>query len=186
MEAAASTAVEVGVPTSSLTVGIPAESKEGEKRVAATADTVKLLVKEGFNVAVERGAGMLAAVSDEAFVAAGAKLVDRVEAFGSDIVLKVSPPNDAETDMLRKGATLVSYIFPAVNKELVDRLSSKGVTVVGMDCLPRTLSRAQVCLPRPPVSCRHARLHPYSCRCDPIHEARLAPSARARTYMQKK
>lgn len=144
MSTSADGANEVGVDASTLTVGIPAETKAGEKRVAATAETVQMLVKGGYKVAVERGAGAMSAVTDDAYVAAGATIVDRAGAFGSDIVLKVAPPSDEEVAMLKGGATLVSYIYPSVNTGLVEQLKGKGVTVVGMDCLPRTLSRAQV------------------------------------------
>ena len=166
---ATDTAAEVGVDASTLTVGIPAETKAGEKRVAATAETVKMLVKEGYKVAVERGAGSTSAVTDEAYIAAGATIVDRASAFGSDIVLKVAPPNDDEVAMLKTGATLVSYIYPAVNTGLVEQLKGKAVTVVGMDCLPRTLSRAQVeSATEPPMwilACFQTSSDTFQCVC---------------------
>lgn len=82
--------VDVGVPVSTLTVGIPKEIKKGERRVAASPETIALLKKEGYSVVVESGAGAEASFPDDAYVAAGATIVDTKTCFGSDIVLKVT------------------------------------------------------------------------------------------------
>jgi NAD(P) transhydrogenase subunit alpha len=113
--------------------------------VQATPESVKILIKEGYTVRIESGAGTLASYTDAAYSAAGAEIVDTAAAWGSDIVLKVNEPTMAEVELSRVGGVLVSFIKPAQNPELVEALKGKGLTVVAMDCLPRTISRAQVC-----------------------------------------
>lgn len=124
------------------TIGIPKESFAGESRVAATPTTVAQLLKLGFAVAVERGAGKGANFDDEAYVEAGASSVEHTEALASDIVFKVNAPNDDEIECLKEGAVLVSFIQPAQNPDLVEKLSAKKITVMAMDMVPR-ISRAQ-------------------------------------------
>src|SRR6478672_3527682 len=100
-------------------IGVPAESKPGETRVAATPKTVGQLLGLGYDVVIERGAGSLASFSDEAYAAAGATVVDGAQAWASDLVLKVNAPNDAEIALLRPGALLASLVSPALNPSLV-------------------------------------------------------------------
>lgn len=131
-------------------IGIPAEIAPGERRVAATPDTVRRLLKLGYAVHVEAGAGAKAGFSDAQYEAAGATLVDETAACWSyaDIILKVHPPADTEgdapheADLLRPGAVLISLIDPAQNAALLERLALQKVTVLGLDCVPR-ISRAQ-------------------------------------------
>lgn len=123
-------------------IGVVAESGPGETRVAATPATVVQIEKLGYEVVVEAGAGELSAFSDEAFAEAGAEIVDRVTAWGADVVLKVNAPSEAEIGFLREGATLVSLVAPAHNPELVEKLSARPITVLAMDAVPR-ISRAQ-------------------------------------------
>ncbi|KAG1676348.1 hypothetical protein FOA52_001143 [Chlamydomonas sp. UWO 241] len=133
-----------GVPYADLVVGVPRESYANERRVAVTPDGVKMLLKEGFKgVAIESGAGQLAEFTDEAYAAAGATIVSHSAAFGADIVLKIRPPTVAETEGMKSGVRLVSHIQPAKNTDLLDALKAKQATVVGMDTLPRMISRAQ-------------------------------------------
>ncbi|GAB4817580.1 hypothetical protein N2152v2_004626 [Parachlorella kessleri] len=136
---------KIAVPYTDLTVGVPRETYENEARVALTPAGVAALKKAGFkNVVVESNAGALANFSDEEYVKAGATIGSTKDAFGQDIVLKVRPPAaDKEVGLFKEGANLISYIYPAQNKELVAKLQEKGLTVVGMDCIPRMLSRAQ-------------------------------------------
>ena len=124
-----------------MLIGIPQESLQGETRVAATPDTVGKLLKLGFEVAVQSSAGAKASFTDEAYAAAGAKVVDK-DVWNSDIIFKVNAPNDAEIKLMKEGQILVSFIRPAQNKELVDKLNAKKVTVMAMDMVPR-ISRAQ-------------------------------------------
>lgn len=174
-----------GTPYSSLSVGVPRETHPGEKRAAATPDSVARLVKAGFSVLVEQGLGEGAEHSDDAYLAAGtllaaaalacgpangtrapcvariallyvlfltprpagalpgARLVSRAEALGADVVTKVRPFTAEEVGSLKRGAVTVSLVAPAQNKALVAQLAGAGVTALGLDCIPRTLSRAQ-------------------------------------------
>jgi NAD(P) transhydrogenase subunit alpha len=127
-----------------LTIGIPRETFPGEKRVATVPEIVEKLVKLGFAVSVESGAGDAANFTDDAYVAAGAKIVGKTAALwsGSDIVFKVRAPSTKEVGLLKEGATLVSFIWPAQNPELMEALAARKVTVLAMDSVPR-ISRAQ-------------------------------------------
>ncbi len=125
-----------------MRIGVPQESRPGETRVAATPKTVGQLIGLGYEVAVEHGAGDRAAFADEAYAAAGAAVVEAAGAWGSDIVLKINAPTEAEIAMLRPGAILASLISPALNPDLVTQLTNAGVTALAMDAVPR-ISRAQ-------------------------------------------
>ncbi|EFN59205.1 hypothetical protein CHLNCDRAFT_138139 [Chlorella variabilis] len=141
----AGAAAGVGVPYTQLSVGVPRETFENERRVALTPQGVAALRKAGFkSVVVESGAGALANFSDEEYTSAGATIGTTSDAFGQDIVLKIRPPDAAkEVSLFKEGGRLVSFIYPAQNKELVEQLQQKKMTVLGMDCIPRTISRAQ-------------------------------------------
>ncbi|WEK12924.1 MAG: Re/Si-specific NAD(P)(+) transhydrogenase subunit alpha [Candidatus Microbacterium phytovorans] len=116
--------------------------QHGETRVAATPQTVVKIRGLGHEVVVERGAGATSSFPDAAYVEAGATLVDRREAWGSDVVLTVGAPTDAEIALLRSGATLVGLLSPAFRPDLLERLAAHGVTALAMDAVPR-ISRAQ-------------------------------------------
>lgn len=123
-----------------MRIGVPRETKPGERRVAATPTTVARLIKLGYAVAVERDAGSLASFSDEAFSGAGAEVVDSV--WDADVILKINAPTAAEVDRMRNGQILASLLSPAINPELVEALRAQGVTALAMDAVPR-ISRAQ-------------------------------------------
>ena len=127
-----------------LTIGVPREVQPGEKRVATVPDVVEKLIKQGFTVAVEAGAGDGAQIGDDAYRAAGAEVVaDRAQLWSrSDIVFKVRAPDPAEVGLLREGAMLVSFIWPAQNPDLMKALAARKATVLAMDSVPR-ISRAQ-------------------------------------------
>ena len=133
-----------------MKIGIPREVHAGEKRVAATPETVGQLTKLGYTVAIEAGAGDGARFADDAYRAAGAEVVADTRALWaqSDIVLKVRAPEQQpalgvdEAELLREGSTLLSFIWPAQNPELMERLKARRVTVIAMDAVPR-ISRAQ-------------------------------------------
>ncbi|KAI2974610.1 hypothetical protein CBS147323_1270 [Aspergillus niger] len=145
--ASASTPVPV-VPYSALTVGVPRETYPNERRVAVTPQNVSLLLKKGFSrVLVERGAGEEAKLHDQVYEQAGATLVDRDSIWSqSNIILKVRSPQQQgsidEIGALRQGSTIISFLYPAQSKPLVERLASRGVTSFAMDMIPR-ISRAQ-------------------------------------------
>ena len=128
----------------SLLIGVPKEVFPGEKRVATVPEVVQKLIKQGFRVAVEAGAGDAAQINDDAYRAAGAEIVaDRAALWAmSDIVFKVRGPTSDEVGLLREGGTLVSFIWPAQNPELLRELASRKATVLAMDSVPR-ISRAQ-------------------------------------------
>jgi H+-translocating NAD(P) transhydrogenase subunit alpha len=128
-----------------LLIGIPRETAAGEKRVASVPDVVEKLIKLGFKVCIESGAGDAANFSDEVYSAAGAVIMDSAAKLwgASDMVLKVRGPSVEEVGLMKIGATLVSFIWPAQNPELLKLLAAKKATVLAIDALPRTISRAQ-------------------------------------------
>jgi NAD(P) transhydrogenase subunit alpha len=126
-----------------MRIGVPRELYTGEKRVATTPDVASQLIKLGFNVAVESNAGAAANYSDAAYEAAGCSIGNVDEIWNdSDIVLKVRGPDDNETARLKTGQTLISFLWPAQNPELLQQLTERGVTAMAMDSIPR-ISRAQ-------------------------------------------
>ncbi len=129
----------------SLTIGIPREVFAGEKRVATVPDVVEKLIKLGFKVAVETGAGDAANFSDDVYRTAGAEIIQGTADLWamSDIVFKVRVPTTEEVGLLREGGTLIGFIWPAQNPELMKQLAARKATVLAIDSLPRTLSRAQ-------------------------------------------
>jgi len=121
---------------------VPKETRPGESRVAATPRTVEQLIKLGYDVAVETGAGHASAYEDSAYTAAGAAIVPPEQAYAGDIVFKINAPDAEEIERLRSGQILMSLMAPALNPELVEALRAKGVTAMAMDAVPR-ISRAQ-------------------------------------------
>lgn len=125
-----------------MIIGIPRESLPGETRVAATPQTVGQLIKLGYEVVVEAGAGAASSFTDSAFTEAGAEVGSAEQVWAADVVLKVNAPDNAEIAALRDGATLISLISPALKPELVEQLATRPITVLAMDAVPR-ISRAQ-------------------------------------------
>ena len=125
-----------------MLIGVPRELLDNESRVAATPKTVQQILKLGFDVIVEHDAGFKASFEDQAFVAAGAKVGDAVQVWQADIIFKVNAPTDDEIALIKEGATLVSFIWPAQNPQLMEKLSAKKINVLAMDAVPR-ISRAQ-------------------------------------------
>jgi len=129
----------------SLTIGIPREVYAGEKRVATVPEVVEKLKKLGFSVVVASGAGEAANFSDDSYRAAGAEIVADAATLWAqaDIVFKVRAPSLAEVGLMKTGAALIGFVWPAQNPELMQALAAKSATVLAIDCLPRMLSRAQ-------------------------------------------
>lgn len=133
-----------------MRIGIPKEIHTGEKRVATTPDAAERLQKLGFSVALETGAGLNANFSDAAYREAGVEIVEDPQSLwsNSDIILKVRPPEMHpelcidELELLREDSYLLSFIWPAQNTELLERLAAKKANVLAMDSVPR-ISRAQ-------------------------------------------
>ena len=126
------------------TIGIPKEIHPGERRVAATPQTILKLRKLGFDVAVQSGAGDAINSSDAEYQEAGASIIsDAAELWRtSDVVMKVRPPEGAEADLIREGGWLIGFVWPGQNRDIVDRLAKKNATVFAMDSVPR-ITRAQ-------------------------------------------
>lgn len=126
-------------------IGVPKETASGEKRVATVPEVVEKLIKLGFKVMVQSGAGDAANCSDDSYRTAGAEIAASAAQLwsGSDIVFKVGVPTAEDVGLLREGGTLIGFIWPAQNPELMQQLAAKKATVLAIDSLPRTLSRAQ-------------------------------------------
>ncbi len=132
-----------------LKVGIVREIADGERRVAATPTTVDALHRLGLDVLVQAGAGDAASFADGAYAEVGATILETADAVWeqADLILKVRPPQERadgrhEADLIKPGARLISFIWPAQNGDLVQRLAARKATVLGMDCIPR-ITRAQ-------------------------------------------
>jgi NAD(P) transhydrogenase subunit alpha len=126
-----------------MRIGIPRELFTGEKRVATTPDVASQLIKLGFDIAVESNAGASANYSDAAYETAGCSIVTADQIWNDcDIVMKVRGPDDEEAKRLKSGQTLISFLWPAQNPELLQQLTDQGVTAIAMDSIPR-ISRAQ-------------------------------------------
>jgi H+-translocating NAD(P) transhydrogenase subunit alpha len=133
-----------------MKIGVPKEIHPGEKRVATTPDAAAQLIKLGFTVSIESGAGENADISDEAYQKVGVEIVKDAKTLWetADIVMKVRAPEQHpelginEIDLLPQGGRLISFIWPAQNEALMSQLAAKGATVLAMDSVPR-ISRAQ-------------------------------------------
>ena len=125
-----------------MTVGIPKESTKGERRVAMAPETCGKLVKAGFKVVVEKGAGVESEYSDDDYVNEGCSIVNDAWK-NTTVVAKIRPPSRAEQKKLSDAQILFSNIYPRQDEALVESLRARGVTTFGLDCVPRTISRAQ-------------------------------------------
>ena len=127
-----------------MIIGIPKETFPGERRVAVAPENVEKFRGLGYEVLVEAGAGSEARLPDVSYEEAGAKVLGEAKEVWATagLVLKIRPPADEEVSLLKEGATLISFIQPAQNEELVKSLAERKVNVIAMDCVPR-ISRAQ-------------------------------------------
>lgn len=125
-----------------MKLGVPKETKFKENRVALTPDVIKSLIKKGFEVVVESGAGNGAFYTDETYTAAGAQVGDKNAAFGCPVVLKVNPPTPEEAALMKNGSILISFMWAATNAPLVEACCKAGISAFSMDAVPR-ISRAQ-------------------------------------------
>lgn len=125
-------------------IGVPKEVVDGEHRVATTPEAAKKLQKLGFTVSIEKGAGAAAKLKDSDYIDAGVDVIDSVDALwkNADIILKVRAPEVHETDRLKEGHIIISFMAPAQNPELLETFSEKKVTALAMETIPR-LSRSQ-------------------------------------------
>lgn len=127
-----------------MRIGVPRETTAGERRVGLVPESVTRLKKAGVDVRVQRGAGTAAFVTDEAYAAAGAELVDDVSAvFGDcDVICKVQRPTPAESALVREGALLISLLQPSTSADTLEALNARRVTALALERVPR-ISRAQ-------------------------------------------
>ncbi|HMP78865.1 MAG TPA: Re/Si-specific NAD(P)(+) transhydrogenase subunit alpha [Pirellulaceae bacterium] len=127
-----------------MLIAVPRESQPGERRVAATPQSVAKLIKLGYSVALETGAGEAACFADHVYKAAGASIAGNPPALWSDadIVLKVQPPSIDEISRMKRGAALISFVWPAQNEALLNAAVKQGISLLAMDRIPR-ISRAQ-------------------------------------------
>ncbi|MEX3813059.1 Re/Si-specific NAD(P)(+) transhydrogenase subunit alpha [Paraburkholderia sp. BR13439] len=122
-------------------IGIPAETRANESRVAATPETVRKYVAQGHTVTIQTGAGIGASYPDEAYIAVGARVADAAAAFGADLVLKVQSPTQSELPFMKRGSVLVGMLDP-FNVDNATTLAAAGVTAFALEAAPRT-TRAQ-------------------------------------------
>ena len=127
-----------------MKIGAPTETAEGEARVALTPESAERLQKLGYECLVESGAGAAASITDAAYEAAGVKVLGSASELWSeaDVIVKVREPSLAEVDAAPEGKTLISFIWPAANEDLLAKLQAKQMSVLAMDMVPR-ISRAQ-------------------------------------------
>jgi len=123
-----------------MRIGIPAETRPGETRVAATPETVKKLAAK-HQLLVQSGAGIQASITDDAYVAAGATIVSAADAFGAELVLKVRPPNDAERAQIKPGTVVVGMLNP-FDADNTGLMAQAGITAFALEAAPR-ITRAQ-------------------------------------------
>jgi NAD(P) transhydrogenase subunit alpha len=142
---AASAAATPETAKKPLLIGVPKETAAGEKRVATVPEVVEKLIKLGFSVAVQSGAGDASNFSDDAYRAVGAQVIDGAAPLfaAADMVFKIGVPTPEEVGLMHAGQTLITFIWPAQNPDLMKQLAERKVTVLAIDSLPRTLSRAQ-------------------------------------------
>ena len=127
-----------------MTVGVCKETKENEKRVALTPEGAKKLISLGLDVSIEKGAGTASSYTDEEYSEAGATIESNKETVlqNSDLFLAVQAPDEETVKKLKKGAVMVSFIWPLQNAEYVELLKKRGIKAMAMDTIPR-ISRAQ-------------------------------------------
>ena len=125
-----------------MRIGIPKEPYEAQTLVAASPDTVGKLIKLGYDVCVESGAGVSASYFDDAYEAAGASILPHEDVWSSDIVTCLDTPTDAELSLMKPGSTLIARMSPWGNDELINKVHDMGITALAIDAVPR-ISRAQ-------------------------------------------
>ena len=121
-----------------MIIGIPSESTELETRIAMSPTVTKLLISKGFEVIIEKGAGLQSHFLDSDFTSAGAKVVDKKEVYDADVIAKINPPNAKEIKLLKKGSVLISLMFALTNHELVKECSNQEISAFSLDAIPRT------------------------------------------------
>ena len=125
-----------------MQIGVPTETTEGERRVALVPEAVRKLAGEGLDVVVQRGAGAGALIPDSQYEDAGATLGGEAAVWGSDVIVKVGPPNSDETARLRPQSVLIGFLQPLTNGEGIRAIAATGASAFALEAVPR-ISRAQ-------------------------------------------
>lgn len=125
-----------------MLIGIPKEPYDDQTLVAGSPDTVRKLIKLGYEVCVERGAGVKANYFDDQYEQAGAEIVDAAGAWGADIVVALDTPPEEQLALVKRGAVLIARMNPRGNPDIVGTFERMGITALAMDMVPR-ISRAQ-------------------------------------------
>ncbi len=125
-----------------MIISIPKESLKGENRVAGSPSSIGALIKLGFSVQVQKGAGTKANFTDEEYSKCNAEIVTKKICWQSDIIFKVNPPTLDEVGLMNEGATLISFISPAQSPDLLEALRVKSITTLAMEMVPR-MTRSQ-------------------------------------------
>ncbi|QJC35496.1 Re/Si-specific NAD(P)(+) transhydrogenase subunit alpha [Enterobacteriaceae endosymbiont of Donacia proxima] len=125
-----------------MIIGIPKEKYFEEKRVAMTPLNIKKLIKLGFRIYIEKGAGNLSYFNDQDYENNGARIVENKEVWDANIIIKIHPINEEESKLIKNNSILISFIWPYQNKILLNILAKKNITTIAMDTIPR-ISRAQ-------------------------------------------
>ncbi len=125
-----------------MIIGIPKESLKGENRVAGSPSSISALLKLGFTVQVQKGAGTKASFTDEEYSQTSAEVVTKKQSWQSDIIFKVNAPTLDEVELMNDGAILISFIAPAQSPDLLEALRNKSITTLAMEMVPR-MTRSQ-------------------------------------------
>jgi NAD(P) transhydrogenase subunit alpha len=127
-----------------MKVGVAKETAPGERRVALVPEALGKLTAAGLEILVEAGAGAGAAIPDQAYADAGAKVVPTTELYGqSDVILRIQKPTPSEIGAMRTGQAVLGLLQPLIDPQTAAALAKQGVTAISLDAIPRTLSRAQ-------------------------------------------
>ena len=121
-----------------MIIGIPSESTDRETRIAMSPSVSKLLISKGFEVLIEKGAGLQSHFLDLEYESAGAKIVSKDEAYSADIIAKINPPNSKEIKLLKNGSVLISLMFAITNPDLIKNCATQGLSAFSLDAIPRT------------------------------------------------
>ncbi len=123
-----------------MVIGVPKEILEGENRVAVVPDVASKLIKSGFQIIIEKDAGLNAGFINDKYESAGAKVIENVEELynSSDVILKVQRPNKNELDLIKRDTLLITFLYPLHYYDLAKECAQRGVDIISMDMIPRT------------------------------------------------
>ena len=123
-----------------MVIGVPKEILEGENRVAVVPDVASKLIKSGFQIIIEKDAGLNAGFINDKYESAGAKVIENVEELynSSDVILKVQRPNKNEIDLIKRDTLLITFLYPLHYYDLAKECAQRGIDIISMDMIPRT------------------------------------------------